>query len=99
MGIDKKLNPNWKQRIAEIGKNNFEVEEMIRLGFFEINESSQAKFDELAKEQNIISNCRIFPRQALHSKTLSFIHPIFKKKLNFDINLPDDIKNLINIIK
>ena len=26
MGIDKKLNPNWKQRIAEIGKNNFEVE-------------------------------------------------------------------------
>ena len=33
MGIDKKLNPNWKQRIAEIGKNNFEVEEMIRLGF------------------------------------------------------------------
>lgn len=54
MGIDKKLNPNWKQRIAEIGKNNFEVEEMIRLGFFEINESSQAKFDELAQEQNSI---------------------------------------------
>ena len=49
MGIDKKLNPNWKQRIAEIGKNNFEVEEMIRLGFFEINESSQAMFDDLAK--------------------------------------------------
>ena len=54
MGIDKKLNPNWKQRIAEIGKNNFELEEMIRLGFFQINKSSQAKFDELAKEQNIV---------------------------------------------
>ncbi len=34
MGIDKKLNPNWKQRIAEIGKHNFELEEMMRLGFF-----------------------------------------------------------------
>lgn len=54
MGTDKKLNPNWKQRITEIGKNNFELEEMIRLGFFEINKSSQAKFDELAKEQNSI---------------------------------------------
>lgn len=54
MGIDKKLNPNWKQRIAEIGKHNFELEEMMRLGFFQINESSQAKFDALAKEQNSI---------------------------------------------
>jgi len=39
MGTDKKLNPNWKQRITEIGKNNFELEEMIRLGFFEMNKS------------------------------------------------------------
>ncbi len=28
-----KLNPNWKQRISEIGKKGFELEEMLRLGF------------------------------------------------------------------
>ena len=28
-----KLNPNWKQRISEIGKRSFEYEEMLRLGF------------------------------------------------------------------
>jgi RNA-directed DNA polymerase len=54
MRADKKLNPNWKKRISEIGKNNFELEEMIRLGFFEINKSSQAKLDDLAKQQNSI---------------------------------------------
>ena len=50
-------------------------------------------------EQNIISKCKSFPRQALHSKTLSFLHPITRKKLDFDIDLPNDIKNLINFIK
>ena len=50
-------------------------------------------------EQNIISKCKIFSRQALHSKTLSFVHPISKKKMHFDIDLPNDIKNLINSIK
>ena len=54
MGIDKKLNPNWKQRIAEIGKNNFELEEMMRLGFFQINKSAKARFNDLAKEQNSV---------------------------------------------
>ena len=50
-------------------------------------------------EQNIISKCKNFSRQALHSKTLSFQHPISKKKMHFDIDLPNDIKNLINSIK
>ncbi len=49
-------------------------------------------------EQNIISQCKIFSRQALHSKTLSFIHPISKKQMYFDIDLPNDIRNLINSI-
>ena len=50
-------------------------------------------------EQNIISKCKNFSRQALHSKTLSFVHPISKKKMHFDIDLPNDMKNLINSIK
>ena len=50
-------------------------------------------------EQNILSKCKNFSRQALHSKSLSFQHPISKEKLYFDIDLPDDMKNLINSIK
>ena len=50
-------------------------------------------------EQNIISKCKNFPRQALHSKTLSFKHPISKENIHFDVDLPDDMKNLINSIK
>ena len=48
--------------------------------------------------QNVISKCKTFSRQALHSKTLSFKHPISKKKMHFDVDLPDDMKNLINSI-
>ena len=50
-------------------------------------------------EKNIISECKTFSRQALHSKTLSFVHPISEKKLHFDVDLPNDMKNLINSIK
>jgi len=50
-------------------------------------------------ERDIISKCKNFSRQALHSKTLSFQHPILKEKMHFEIDLPDDIKNLINSIK
>ncbi len=50
-------------------------------------------------QKNIISKCKSFSRQALHSKTLSFVHPISKKKMYFDIDLPNDMKELINSIK
>ena len=50
-------------------------------------------------EKDIISKCKNFSRQALHSKTLSFQHPISNEKLHFDIDLPDDMKTLINYIK
>ncbi len=50
-------------------------------------------------EQNIISKCKSFSRQALHSKTITFQHPISKKIMHFDIDLPNDIKSLINSIK
>ena len=54
---------------------------------------------QIFNEQNIISQCKIFPRQALHSKTLSFVHPISKKKMHFGSDLPNDMKELINSIK
>lgn len=38
----------------------------------------------------------IMPRQALHAKTLGFIHPHAKKLVRFDSELPGDIKTLIS---
>lgn len=35
------------------------------------------------------------PRQALHAKTLGFVHPITKEKLQFDSEIPSDIQNAI----
>ena len=35
------------------------------------------------------------PRQALHAKTLEFIHPISKEKLRFDSDLPEDMGNML----
>ena len=37
--------------------------------------------------------------QALHAKCLGFIHPSKKKWVNFDSNLPDDFKKLLNFLK
>ncbi len=37
----------------------------------------------------------IMPRQALHAKTLGFIHPYTKEFVRFDSELPDDMKQLL----
>jgi len=39
---------------------------------------------------------KMMPRQALHAKTLGFIHPVTKKEYFFDSDLPDDIKQLLD---
>jgi 23S rRNA pseudouridine1911/1915/1917 synthase len=41
----------------------------------------------------------IMQRQALHAFYLSFIHPIKNKKLEFEIDLPDDMKTLYEFLK
>jgi len=37
--------------------------------------------------------------QALHAKSLGFIHPTTNKFLNFESKLPDDFKKLLNLLK
>jgi 23S rRNA pseudouridine1911/1915/1917 synthase len=41
----------------------------------------------------------IFARQALHAASLGFIHPISGKKLYFECDLPDDIQELLKVIR
>jgi 23S rRNA pseudouridine1911/1915/1917 synthase len=40
-----------------------------------------------------------FPRQALHSSSLGLIHPKTKDHMRWDIDLPEDMKNLLDLIR
>ncbi len=49
-----------------------------------------------SKYKQFVDNCfKIIPRQALHAKTLGFIHPATKEFMTFDSELPDDFKAVI----
>lgn len=49
-----------------------------------------------AKYKQFVDNCfQICQRQALHAKTLGFIHPATEKEIFFDTELPDDMKQVI----
>ncbi|MFT5640323.1 MAG: 23S rRNA pseudouridine1911/1915/1917 synthase [Cyclobacteriaceae bacterium] len=48
------------------------------------------------KYKQFVHNCfKALPRQALHAKTLGFIHPITGESVQFDSELPDDFKEAI----
>ncbi len=48
------------------------------------------------KYKQFVDNCfKILPRQALHAKTLGFVHPATKKFVQFDSELPEDFRELI----
>jgi 23S rRNA pseudouridine1911/1915/1917 synthase len=49
-----------------------------------------------AKYKQFVENCfKIIPRQALHAKTIGFIHPETGKFIRFESDLPEDFKNAI----
>ena len=49
-----------------------------------------------SKYKQFVQNCfKILPRQALHAKTLGFIHPITGDKMQFDSELPEDMKTVV----
>lgn len=49
-----------------------------------------------SKYKQFVENCFVIcPRQALHAKTIGFIHPTTGKEVLFESELPDDMKNLI----
>jgi 23S rRNA pseudouridine1911/1915/1917 synthase len=48
------------------------------------------------KYKQFVQNCfKLLPRQALHAKTLGFVHPASGKKMQFDSDLPEDMKIVI----
>ena len=54
----------------------------------------KAGFDETVHEK--LAN---FPRQALHAKSIAFIHPESEEEMHFDSELPDDFQTILNLLK
>ena len=49
-----------------------------------------------AKYRQFIQNCfELCPRQALHAKTLGFVHPSTKEIMRFDSKIPEDMESMI----
>ncbi len=50
-----------------------------------------------AKYAQFVENCfKVLPRQALHAKSLGFIHPTTKEKMQFETPLPDEFTQLLD---
>lgn len=50
-----------------------------------------------SKYKQFVENCfELLPRQALHAKTLGFVHPATKELMRFDSEIPDDFKSAID---
>lgn len=48
------------------------------------------------KYKQFVENCfQVIPRQALHAKTLGFIHPVTGKMMRFDSELPQDFVDVL----
>lgn len=49
-----------------------------------------------SKYKGFVENCfKIIPRQALHAKSLGFVHPVTKEFMQFDSELPDDFTQVL----
>ena len=54
------------------------------------------KGTQFSKYKTFVHNCfKVIPRQALHAKSLGFIHPITKEKLFFDSEVPEDMQEVL----
>ena len=48
------------------------------------------------KYKQFVDNCfHLMPRQALHARTLGFVHPTTGKKMSFEAPLPEDFSNVL----
>ena len=54
------------------------------------------KFKKINKDFE--NKLKFLSRQALHAKSLGFVHPTSKKFMSFDSNLPSDFKKILNLL-
>ncbi|ELR73653.1 Ribosomal large subunit pseudouridine synthase D [Fulvivirga imtechensis AK7] len=54
------------------------------------------KGTQFSKYKSFVDNCfKIIPRQALHAKSLGFVHPVKKEFMQFDSELPADFEAVL----
>ena len=61
----------------------------------------KSKINQFGRDKNTFNKFMIlknFNRQALHAYHLGFDHPTSNKRMNFDIEIPEDFKNLIELL-
>ena len=87
--------------ILETGRTHQISVHMKHLGHPLFNDARYAgdlilKGTTFTKYKQFIDNCfKILPRQALHAKTLGFIHPTTGEMMRFDTELPQDMQDCI----
>lgn len=52
------------------------------------------KYKFTPEQKEVLQN---FPRQALHAKEITFIHPITKEEMHFSSEIPEDIQTVIKV--
>lgn len=54
------------------------------------------KGTKFSKYKSFVDNCfKIIPRQALHARSLGFVHPATQEKMYFESELPDDFREVL----
>ena len=88
--------------ILETGRTHQIRVHMKHIGHIIFNDeryggSKILKGTNFTKYRQFVENCfKLIPRQALHAKTIGFIHPKTKKFISFDSDLPKDFKEVLN---
>ncbi|WP_194776627.1 RluA family pseudouridine synthase [Pararhodonellum marinum] len=55
------------------------------------------KGTQFSKYKSFVHNCfELLPRQALHAKSLGFVHPTTGEKMYFEVDLPEDFKAVLD---
>lgn len=74
---------------------------MASLGFSLVGDQTYGKRFKITKGmmEEFVDFLRQFPRQALHAGALSFMHPVTGKKMKWKAEIPDDMFELIDVLR
>ena len=99
--IDRFANHSHVKAILETGRTHHIRVHLSHIGYTLIGDSiygGRVRFPKKASEE-LKDALKSFSRQALHSKKLSLIHPKTNISMTWKIELPDDMKDLLSVLR